>query len=247
MSGVQSIERAFRLLRALAIGPAGVTELADRADLPKSTVARLLGALESERAVEQVEAGGRYRLGIGLADLAGAASPGPNLITAARPHLLDLRRRFGEASGVAVLDDDAVLFLDHVDSAEEVQVRSWTGQRVPLHLTPSGLVLLGAAPPDYADEYLAKPLNATTERSVIDPNRIRARLADAARDGYAWAFGEFDEEVNSVAAPVRNETGEVIAAIHVHGPAYRFPGEDSAPVIGRQLDATAQRLTTHLG
>ena len=90
MPGVQSIERAFVLLRALAVGPAGVTELAERCELPKSTVARLLSALEQQSAVEQDQIGGEYRLGQSLADLAGAAAPGRNLITAARPHLWDL-------------------------------------------------------------------------------------------------------------------------------------------------------------
>ena len=60
---IQTIERAFTLLRALALGPVGVTELAERIDLPKSTVARLLAALEAENAVEQIETGGGYRLG----------------------------------------------------------------------------------------------------------------------------------------------------------------------------------------
>ena len=70
---VQSIERAFALLRALATAPYGVTELADQVELPKSTVARLLSALETEGAVAQDELGGEYRLGDGLLDIAGAA------------------------------------------------------------------------------------------------------------------------------------------------------------------------------
>ena len=69
MAGVQSIERAFAILRTLALQPAGVTELAARTGLPKSTVARLLSALEAEQAVEQVEAGGGYRLGAGIEDM----------------------------------------------------------------------------------------------------------------------------------------------------------------------------------
>ena len=70
---VQSIERAFAILRALAVRPSGVTELADRVDLPKSTVARLLNALELEGAIEQVEAGGDYRLGPAIEEIAGGS------------------------------------------------------------------------------------------------------------------------------------------------------------------------------
>ncbi|MFV2040237.1 MAG: helix-turn-helix domain-containing protein, partial [Acidimicrobiales bacterium] len=75
MAGVQSIERAFSLLRALATRPMGVTDLARHVGLPKSTVSRLLGALETEGAVEQVERGGEYRLGRGIADIAASSGP----------------------------------------------------------------------------------------------------------------------------------------------------------------------------
>ena len=82
---VQSIERAFAVLRTLATGAFGVTELAEQIDLPKSTVARLLSALEAEGAVTQVEQGGEYRLGQGLLDIAGATEPGRNLVEVERP------------------------------------------------------------------------------------------------------------------------------------------------------------------
>ena len=246
MSGVQSIERAFVLMRALAVGPAGVTELADRCGLPKSTVARLLGALEEQNAVEQDEAGGEYRLGQSLADLAGAAAPGRNLVTAARPHLWDLTEATGETSGLSILDRDEVLYLDHFESDEEVQVRSWTGERVPLHLVPSGLVILADQPAAVVDRYLDQPLLSTTDDSVIDPAAIRLRLKEIQATGYVWVLAEFDESINSVAAPVTDHTGATVAALHVHGPAYRFPDMAKADEIGRIVRQAADRLTRQL-
>lgn len=247
MSGVQSIERAFALLRALAVGPAGVTDLAERAALPKSTVARLLAALETEGAVEQVEAGGEYRLGATLADLAGAAAPGHNLITAARPHLMELTRVTGETSGLAVLDDLSVYYLDHVESSAEITVRGWTGLSVPPHLVPSGLALLAGQPKERVEEYLARgDLERSTERSVVDPDEIRARIADIERCGYLWFQREFDEGLNSVAAPVWADDGTVTAALHVHGPAYRFPQPERMTEIGELLTETARQLAVKL-
>ena len=157
MSGVQSIERAFAVLRALATGPAGVTDLADRTGLPKSTVSRLLAALEQEGAVAQDGSGGHYRLGPTLADLAPAA-PGVDVAALARPHLIELTRVTGETSGLAVLEGAEVVYLDHIDSTEAVTVRDWTGERVPAHLVPSGLALLAHADPEAVDAYLAGPL-----------------------------------------------------------------------------------------
>ena len=246
MASVQSIERAFALLRALAVGPAGVTGLAERADLPKSTVARLLAALESEGAVEQVEAGGEYRLGHALADLAGAAAPGHNLITAARPHLMELTKLTGETSGLAVLDGLDVYFLDHVESEEEVTVRGWTGQQVPPHLVPSGLVLLAGLPSATVDRYLRGELAQATERSVVDPGMIRERIAAVREVGHVWFEREFDPDLNSVAAPVWGVDGTVVAALHVHGPAYRFPERSAMSETGRLVSETASQLASQL-
>lgn len=246
MSGVQSIERAFALLRALAVGPAGVTDLAERADLPKSTVARLLAALETEGAVEQVEAGGEYRLGHALADLAGAAAPGHNLITAARPHLMELTNLTGETSGLAVLDGLEVYFLDHVESEEEVTVRGWTGQQVPPHLVPSGLALLAGLPATTVDRYLRGDLEQATEQSIVDPAVIRERIAALKEIGHVWFEREFDPDLNSVAAPVWGDDGTVIAALHVHGPAYRFPDRAAMQETGKLVSETASQLAAQL-
>ncbi len=243
---MQSIERTFALLRALGAGPAGVTELSDRTGLPKSTVARILGALERELAVEQDEAGGEYRLGPSLGDLAGASAPGRNLIAAARPHLWDLTEVTGETSGLSILDRNEVLYLDHYESTEEVQVRSWTGERVAPHVVPSGLVMLADRSPTTLDSLLRKPLARMTEASVTDPEKLKARLDEIREVGYVWVFAEFDESINSVAAGVRDHSGSVVAALHVHGPAYRFPPSDRIDEFGHLVRDAARRLSSQL-
>lgn len=246
MSGVQSIERAFVILRVLAAGPAGVTELAERAELPKSTVSRLLSALETEKAVEQTEAGGVYSLGRGLADLGGAAAWGHVLTAAARPYLWELTEQIGETSGVSKLDQGQMLYLEHVESDEEIQVRSWTGARIDPHLVASGLVILAGETKNKLDGYLKGPLSASTPRSITDPTAIRRRLVEIRNDGYCWMFAEFDEQLNSVAAPVIDGAGKTVAALHVHGPAYRFPGEGKPAEIAAQVRSAASRLAEHL-
>ncbi|MGK0227118.1 MAG: IclR family acetate operon transcriptional repressor, partial [Thermoproteota archaeon] len=139
---VQSIERAFAILRALAVGPSGVTDLADRVTLPKSTVARLLNALETEGAIEQDEAGGEYRLGPAIEEIAGGSSQGRSLIAAAQPFLVDLSERTEEASGLDILDGRQVQFIDMVESGQDVQVRDWTGEDGPAHALSAGIAIL---------------------------------------------------------------------------------------------------------
>ena len=243
---VQSIERAFLLLRFLALGPLGVTDLAERAELPKSTVARLLAALESERAVEQESSSGLYRLGAGLIDIAGTVAPGRNLISAARPYLLELGDALGEIAGLSIPDRGEVYYLDQTESQSEVQVRDWTGERLPLHVVSSGLAILAHLAPAEREEYLAGPLEPYTTRTMVDPEALRTRFEQIRSIGYVWVYGEFVEDLHSVAAPVLRPDGQPLAALHVHGPAYRFPDPDSAHDFGVAVARAAESLAAQL-
>ena len=243
---MQSVERAFAVLRCLAAGPAGVTEIAERCELPKSTVSRLLATLNEIDAVEQMGAGGDYRLGATIVELASGLTPSAHLVALARPHLADLSEELGEATGLAVLDGRHVHYLDQVDGRHAVQVRNWTGERVPAHLVPSGIVLLAASSATERDRYLSGSLEATTPRSMTDRRRLRDRFERVGRTGIEWVHEEFAEGINSVAAVVRDRGGAAVAAVHAHGPSYRFPGERSTDEIGKLVAATAERVSERI-
>jgi DNA-binding IclR family transcriptional regulator len=242
VSRVQSIERAFAVLSALADGPVGVTEVADRVALPKSTVARLLGSLQREGVVEQVPGGTRYRLGARITSLAAGVAGTGSLVAVARPHLVELSSAVGETAGLSLPDGFEVHYVDQVDTAHQVQIRDWTGTRVPMHAVSSGLVMLAALPGPALDRFLDRPLERFTPRTTTDPVALRARLRQVKLDGYAWVHEEFSEGLNSVAAPITDASGEVLAAVHVHGPSYRFPASGSEAEIGRQVVASAARI-----
>lgn len=242
MSTVQSIGRAFALLRALMPGAAGVTDLADRVGLPKSTVSRLLATLEGLGAVEQLGVGGDYRIGAGMAEIAAAAQPGGSLVAAAHPQLLELSQLTGEAAGLSVADGAQMLYLDQVNPDTELQVRDWTGTRIPMHAVPSGLVVLAAAGEIAVDAYVTGPMASFTPQTIVQPEALRRRLADVAKRGYAWAVEEFASGLSSVAAPIRARNGAVVGALHVYGPMYRFPGERDRKTLGRQVAASAAKV-----
>ena len=243
---MQSICRAFAVLRVLATGPQGVTDLADRARLPKSTVARLLTSLESVGAVVQDDVGGDYRLGRALIEIVGASGDDRSLIAAARPQLHSLVNQIGETSGVSVPADRSVYYLDQVEPESEVQVRSWIGEYCPMHLVPSGLMYLAHLDAPALDGYLSGELQATTPDSMVDADALRTRLAQLRNAGYAWVYEEFAIGINSVAAPVLDDDGTVVAALHVQGPAYRFPDPNRTHDIGLVLIETASSLSDHL-
>ena len=241
MSTVQSIDRAFAVLRALASGPAGVSEIAEHIKLPKSTVSRLLSTLEELGAVEQVTTGGDYRIGWTMIELSAAARPGRSLISLARPHLVELSRATGEAAGISIPDATEMLYLDQMTPDSELQVRDWTGHRIPMHAVPSGQVML-AFDDAIAERVMASPLDSFTPHTITSAAALRKRIAAVRSTGYAWAMREFALEMNSVAAGIRTTDGRVLAVLHVYGPASRFPGERDQAEIGSLVKATADKI-----
>jgi DNA-binding IclR family transcriptional regulator len=245
-TGVQSIRRAFAVLGALADGPLGVTDVAARSHIPKSTAARMLSALSAEGAVEQVPGETRYRLGPHLVALASGLGDARGLVATARPFLIDLARELGEAAGLSVRDGWTVHYVDQVDSPNPVQVRDWTGTRIPLHAVSSGQVFLAQLPGPMLARYLAEPLERFTPNTLTDAGTLLERLRDVRREGHAWVRDEFAIGISSVAAPVADARGELVAAVHVHGPTYRFPAEGSEEAIARAVHAAAAQIGSRL-
>jgi IclR family acetate operon transcriptional repressor len=242
MGTVQSIDRAFAVLRQVAQEPGGISDVARAVDLPVSTVARLLTTLESQGAVARLGDTGTWGIGAGIRALADSIDESASLVSRARPVLAALVARTGETSGLSVLSGQEVVYVVQVETAHEVTVRDWTGTRLPLHVVSSGLVLLAAQPSPAIAAYLARPLAAPTHRSVVQPGRIRRRLARIRHDGSVWTVGEFDDGIASVAAPVVTAGGTTVAAIHSHGPSYRFPGDADPDEIAAHVRDAAHTL-----
>ncbi len=246
MSSIQSVKRAFDVLGSLGDGPLGVTEVADRAGLPKSTAARVLATLVTEGAVEQVPGDTSYRLGPRLITLAAGFSLTRSLAAIARPMLIDLAESSGEAAGLAMPDGDLVHYIDQVDTVQPVLVRDWTGARIPLHAVSSGQVLLAFRTPAAIERYLERPMERFTDQTLTDADTVRERLREVRRQGCIWAMDEFEDGISSIAAPIADASGEVIAAVHVHGPSYRFPAEGSKSELAQLVLAGAARIAAGL-
>jgi DNA-binding IclR family transcriptional regulator len=246
VSRVQSIERAFAVLGALSDGPIGVTEVAQRVDLPKSTAARLLASLSHEGAVEQVPGGSRYRLGPRIAHLAAGLGSGRGLIELAHPSLAALAAASGEVAGLSVPDGFVVHYVDQVDTPNPVSIRDWTGTRVPMHAVSSGHVFLAHLSPGALERLLAQPLERFTPATLVDPTALRERIAAVRRDGYAWVRDEFALGITSVAAAIAGASGEIVAAVHVHGPSYRFPVDGAEAAVSSAVVASAARISARL-
>ncbi len=196
-----------------------LTEIARRADLSLTTAHRLAGELAAWGALERDDSGS-YHIGLRLWEVAALAPRGVGLRRAAMPFLEDLYEATHENVHLAVRDGLDVVYIERISGRSAVVVRSEIGARWPLHATGVGLVLLAHGGPALLEEACARPLAAFTRFTVTDPARLRRMLAEVRRGGCAVSGRQITEDAVSVAAPVRDPRGEVVAAVsvvvHVH-------------------------------
>lgn len=248
MSSIQSIERAFSILEAVAAQSDGVglTEIANRVDLPKSTVSRMLTTLESLAVVERLPDGDGIRLGPKILALALQIPYGRHLAALARPYLLELAEATGEAVGLCLPDGDQAFYIDQVQSRHHLQVRDWTGTRFPMHVVSSGKVFLAQWDKAALERYLKRPLAQYTPKTVADPAALKRQLAQIREQGCCWAIEEFEEGLVAVSAAVYDQTGQITAALNIYGPAFRFPRNGDYEAVTTLLLDVCQRMTRRL-
>jgi DNA-binding IclR family transcriptional regulator len=225
----------------------GVSELARRLGLGKSTVHRLLQSLAAEGLVEQDPGTGGYRLGLPVFELGEAVRSHLDLHAACGPVLVSLREQTGESSQVGVLDGREVVYIERLESSYTLRLFTETGRRVPVHCTSSGKVLLAFLPePRRAAVLTGHELVALTPQTITDPDAFVAELSAVRRRGWADAVNEREVGVASVAAPIRDHTGTVVAAISIGAPTARLPAVQRRRMAGLVREA-GEAVSRRLG
>ena len=247
-NAVRSVDRAASLLLALgeSQGEAGVTELARRLGLHKSTASRLLATLQRRGLVEQDAETGKYRLGLVVIRLAERAERTLDLRSLALPELERLARLTHETAGLGVLDNDQVLFVAQADGPNLIAVGDWTGRASTLHANASGKVLLASLAEREVLRIVRRGLTRYTERTITDLEPLLEDLARVRRRGYATAVSELENGLTAIAAAVHDARGRVIAAVEVWGPAFRLTPR-RLPELATQARATAAAISVRLG
>jgi DNA-binding IclR family transcriptional regulator len=248
MSNVQSVERAFAILTVVAANPegVGVTKIAHQVDLPKSTVSRLLATLENLEAVERAPNTDGFRIGPGTIALASGLPYAQHLLTLTRPYLNELTQATSEAVSLCLPDQDRAYVVAQFQSQHHVQVRDWTGDRLPLHAASAGQIFLAYWPEDLLERYLMQPLEPLTSKTITGPDQLRQRLATSREQGYTWAYEEYASGVSGVAAPIRVGIGQVVAVVNVFGPISRFPPEGQEDEIARLVVETGHKIAERI-
>ena len=222
---LDSVRNAARLLKQFNYREQelGVSELARRLGLGKSTAHRLVATLAAEQLLEQNRETGKYRLGLAIYDLGASVSAHFALHEAALPSMAQLRNATGETVQLAVLDGREVVYIDRLEGPASVRMFLEIGRRNWAHCTATGKVLLAYVPDDRLERLLAGwELTRKTPYTITDHRLLREELLKVRRRG--WADNRYESEINhlSVGAPVRNAMGDVVAAMSVAGPAKRM-------------------------
>ena len=244
---VQSVDRAVTILEIIArTGLAGVTDIAAELGVHKSTASRIISTLEVRGLVEQDHNRGKYRLGLGILRLAGATTARLDIVQEARPITRLLAEQTGETINIAVLSDGAALYLDQASATASVQSHNWVGQRIPLHATSNGKVLLSGLSEAGIRATLGSKLQYYTPQTVTSLPRLLREIAEVLEQGYSVVTDELEVGLTAVSAPIRNAHGDVIASISVSGPSFRFT-DDRADTAQDLLVRAAADISSRLG
>lgn len=246
LSTVQSVDRAIVVLEILArAGEAGVTEIAVELGVHKSTAFRLVAALENRGLVEQNSERGKYRLGMGILRLAGATTARLDLVQESRAITRRLAALTGETVNLAVLSDGAALYVDQVAGSSALQPHNWVGQRIPLHATSNGKVLL-AGMPDAQMLSTAGDLRGYTAATITTAARLYAEVSAVRARGFAVAVDELEQGLTAVAVPIRNALGDVRASMSLSGATFRLSRERLDELVP-ELTEAANEVSARLG
>jgi DNA-binding IclR family transcriptional regulator len=214
----QSLDRALSLLDGLAEGPRTLDQLAELVGVHKSTVLRLLRTLEQHRFVQR-DGIRYYRLGTHLFDLAHRALEDRDVRRLVEPALRDLNAATGHTVHLASYEGGEVIYIDKYESRHNVRMYSRIGKRAPLHCTAVAKVLI-AARPEAERRAVAASIDypRLTENTITDPAAYLAELDGVAERGYAVDDAEHESFIHCIAAPIRGNRGEVLAAMSVSVP-----------------------------
>ncbi len=248
MYTIAILEDALSVLDTLVDTEAGLSlaEIVRRTGLSKNKAFRILYTLEQRNLVRK-QNNGSYVLGVGCLIYGERARKQIDLIDAARPVMDRLVTETDETVFLGVLDGQQALCIDARESSKSIRLYARIGRRVPLHAGSIPKVLFAHLPDPVRERWLEElELTPMTPYTVTDPNVLRQQLIHIRAQGYAITSNDLDEGATSVAAPIRDHAGQVVAAISVAGPSQRFSEERIGTVLRLVLDGAAQ-VSANLG
>jgi DNA-binding IclR family transcriptional regulator len=224
--GIQVIARAAEMLRLLQAHPGGLSqaEIGERLGMARSTVSRILNALDDEGLVASRGARGPYRLGPEIARMAGTVRLG--VVMDVHPFMEELSRELEETVDLSILDGDRATFVDQVASSHRLRAISAVGESFPLYCCANGKALLANLSPEQQAQAVPSRLARLTANTITTPAALRKELDCVRAEGIAYDREEQTEGICAVGAVLRG-VSEQMVAVSVPVPAQRFYRRES--------------------
>jgi IclR family KDG regulon transcriptional repressor len=245
---LSSVASAIRLLKAFSEHEVdiGISDLARRLGIAKSTVHRLASTLVSEGLLEQDRNTGKYRLGVALFRLGVLVRRRMDVSNEARPFIYDLRAKINESVHLAIRDGTEIMYVYNLESTHAIRMRSDLGVRKPVYCTAEGQAILAFQPQEAIDEVITAGLKPLTPNTITSAEKFQKALALVRQRGCAIEDEESELGMVCVAAPIRDDSGVVAAAIGIAGPVTRLSKKAVAAVIPHLIE-TADLVSSRLG
>jgi IclR family transcriptional regulator, pca regulon regulatory protein len=233
---VQSLARGLNVLRSIAGDRATLADIAARSGLSRAAARRLVLTLEHLGYVQS--AGRDYRLTPRVLELGFGFLGAQDLTDLAQPWMERLAHEAHESCSMAVLDGRDIVYVARVSVRKVMTVSLAVGARLPAYCTSMGRVLLAGLPPAQFEAWLTGlEARRYTRRTVIEPARLRRIVEAVRRDGYVWVEQELETGLCSLAVPLRNRAGHVVAALNLgmpfHADAHRRAMNELLPALRR--------------
>jgi IclR family transcriptional regulator, KDG regulon repressor len=245
---LSSVANSIRLLTSFSgqENELGITTLASRLRLAKSTVHRLAATLTSAGFLEQNSETGKYRLGVALFELGALVRRRMDVANEARPKLRELLEKTGETVQLGIVDHYSVLYVYEMESPRAIRMAAAVGGRAPLHCTAVGKVLLAFQPADYMKQVIERGLTPYTAKTITKRDAVLGMLEEVRLREHAIDDEESEGGLRAVAAPVRNHSGAVIAALGVAAPVQRMSKKIMHTCVPSVIE-TANAVSARLG
>ncbi|MBA3061393.1 MAG: IclR family transcriptional regulator [Atribacteria sp.] len=246
---IQSIKRAIQILNSFTPQEKelSITELSKKLNLHKSTIHRIFVTLEDESLVVKNQITQKYRLGIKLFELGHLVQDQMEIRAYALPIIKELAQKTEESVDLNILSDGKRVSIEKIESPHDVRRIIQLGKSLPLYCGGSGKALLAFLPDEEIDEILHKeeliPLGPNT---ITNPVQLKKHLKEIRRKGYAISFEERILGSASIAAPILDYKGKVVASLSISGPTTRFT-KKKVPILISLVKEAAQKISTSLG
>jgi len=232
--GLKTLNKALALLEFLSINEketrkgTGVSEINEVLHLGLSTIHRMLTTFKMRGYITQNQKTMKYFLGIKLFELSYTVQNTKYLIETTKSYLKQLSQSIGETANLAILEGKEVIYIAKIESSEVLTTNIKIGARLPANCTALGKILLAFMPEKEFDNLYEdnKVLPSLSPNSITSLKELKKQLIKAKEQGYAIDKEEYRIGVNCVAVPIKDKTGNTIAAISLTGPASRFTLEE---------------------